>query len=157
MNKITTLGYSVYSRLDQLGDYVALLGIRIILAYEYFESGWEKYSASAENIYFKDLSFPFPFSVLSPNTNWFLATWFELIGAIAILIGLATRFVASSLIVLTIVAWITVHAGKGYTISEGGFKLSLIFIVMFIPLVFKGAGKLSIDELIKRFWHKQYK
>jgi putative oxidoreductase len=39
----------------------------------------------------------------------------------------------------------------GYAISDkgfGNFKLPLIFAVMLLPLVFKGAGRLSLDALI---------
>ena len=36
--------------------------------------------------------------------------------------------------------------GRGY----GNFKLPLIFVAMLLPLVFTGAGRLSLDELIRR-------
>jgi len=151
MNIITSLGCAVYSRLDQAGAYLSMLGLRILLAYEYFESGLMKFNG--EN-WFADMAakFPFPFNVMPANINWFMATWFELIGGIAILVGFATRFFSASLIVLTIVAWAAVHAGNGYNVGSNGYKLSLIFIIMFLPLLFSGAGKLSVDHLIKRFW-----
>ena len=52
---------------------------------------------------------------------------------------------------LTAVAWYAVHAGYGYTISEGGYKLALMFIVMLLPLLGQGAGKLSLDYLWQRY------
>jgi putative oxidoreductase len=39
----------------------------------------------------------------------------------------------------------------GYSISDqgyGNFKLPLLFAAMLLPLVFRGAGKLSLDALI---------
>jgi putative oxidoreductase len=46
---------------------------------------------------------------------------------------------------------------KGYRIVDenndgfGNYKLPLIYIVMFLPLLFGGAGKLSVDYWIKQF------
>ena len=42
---------------------------------------------------------------------------------------------------------------EGYAISNGGhgnFKLPLLFVVMLLPLIFGGAGKLSLDHLAAR-------
>jgi len=151
MNKLLSLGADVHSRLDHAGSYYSLLVLRIFLAYEYLDSGITKFNATSNG--FKGdgwtLDFPFPFSLLPIDVNWFLATWSELIGGIAILIGLATRFFAASLIVVTIVAWITVHGSNGYNVGDNGYKFSLIFIVAFIPLLLNGAGKFSIDSILK--------
>jgi putative oxidoreductase len=107
--------------------------------------------------------FPFPFSVLPPDVSWFLATWTEVLGGICIWLGLATRFWAAGLLILTIVAIAGVHwpaewsslseLWKGYAITDrgyGNFKLPLLFIAMLLPLLFTGAGRLSLDELIRR-------
>ncbi len=51
------------------------------------------------------------------DISWFLATWTELIGAVALVVGLGTRFFSLSLIILTIVAWAS---------CDTGFKLPLI-------------------------------
>jgi len=92
-----------------------------------------------------------------------LATWFELAGALLLLFGLFTRFAALSLIILTAVATAAVHwpdmwhtlemLWEGYAITDrgaGNFKLPLLFIVMLLPLVFGGAGRLSLDHLLRR-------
>ena len=81
--------------------------------------------------------------------------------------GLATRFFSLSLIILTIVANAAVHKSAdwntlselltGYRITDkggdgfGSYKLPLLFIIMLIPLVLIGAGKFSLDHLIKKF------
>jgi putative oxidoreductase len=128
-----------------------MLVLRLLLAYEYWESGVMKFNGSN---WFTEIQsqFPFPFNIVPPEISWFLATWSELLGAIALVIGLGTRFFSVSLIILTIVAWASVHAGLGYNVCSNGFKLPLIYLVMFIPLLFSGPGKLSLDHLIaKRF------
>lgn len=136
--------------LNVVGDYLGLLPLRLLLAYEFWESGVEKFKG--EN-WFADIAdkFPFPFNVIPTNVSWGIATWFELLGPIALVIGLGTRFFSASLIILTIVAIMSVHAGHGYTIGEGGWKLPLMYIVMFVPLLLSGPGKLSLDHWIAKW------
>lgn len=137
----------VFGFLNRLGGFLPQLGIRLLLAYEFWEAGVEKFRG--EN-WFAAIQedFPFPFSVVPVDISWFLATWSELLGAAALVIGLGTRFFSVSLVVLTIVAWASVHAGNGYNVCDNGFKLPLMYLVLFMPLIFSGAGKLSIDHLI---------
>src|SRR3546814_4073995 len=55
------------------------------------------------------VGFPWPFSLISVDANWFMATWSELIFSIMLLLGLFTRFTAFSLFVVTVVATVAVH------------------------------------------------
>lgn len=150
------------SGVDLVGTWIALLGLRIILGWEYFESGLQKFNG--EN-WFGDIRdrFPPPFDLVPPEISWQMATWFELTGGIALAIGLGTRFFGASLFILTIVAIASAHWPveglafgdllKGYVISDkgyGNFKLPLIFLAMLLPLILSGPGKLSLDALIRR-------
>jgi putative oxidoreductase len=136
--------------------------LRLIMTFEFLQSGLEKYSG--EN-WFTDIQdkFPFPFSVIPANLSWFLATWLEIGGALLLLVGLFTRFAAYSLFVLTFVATAAVHwpdmitmwsdLAKGYAITDmghGNFKLPLLFVVMLLPIIFQGPGKISLDYLLCR-------
>ncbi|MDP3089022.1 MAG: DoxX family protein [Methylotenera sp.] len=149
-------------QLNAYSDSIPSLFLRLVLAWEFGEAGFEKLHGTN---WFGDLSFPFPFNFLPPDVSWGIATYFEIIGAFALALGLATRFFSVSLIILTIVAISAVHWPeqwstlsellKGYRIIDenddgfGNFKLPLLFIVMFLPLLFCGAGKLSLDYVIK--------
>jgi putative oxidoreductase len=148
------------SRVDGVGHWLAPLGLRLLLAWEFFEAGWEK--LHGEN-WFADLGdkFPLPFSLLGPNINWTLATWMELAGSIALLVGLGTRYTAAALWVVTIVAIYAVHwpsdwsslseLWQGYAISNegyGNYKLPLMYLVMLLPLMLNGGGRFSLDHLI---------
>jgi len=163
--KIIDLYAAVAARLRGVGEWLAPLGLRLLLAWEFWESGIEKYRG--EN-WFSDIQtdFPFPFNIVPADISWGMATWFELIGGIALLLGLGTRFFAFSLFVLTVVATSAVHwpmdwktftdLVMGYAISNegfGNFKLPLLFMAMLLPLIFRGAGKLSFDALITHFIH----
>lgn len=155
---------SIARRLDGAGHWVAPLGLRAILAWEFFEAGREK--LYGDN-WFADIAdkFPLPFSLLSANLNWTLATWVELIGAAALLLGAGTRFAALSLFVLTIVAIGAVHwpaqwssfaeLWQGYAITDDGFgnyKLPLLFLLMLVPLMFNGGGRFSVDHLVSNLY-----
>ncbi|AWH28648.1 DoxX family protein [Stenotrophomonas sp. YAU14A_MKIMI4_1] len=150
-------------QLDRCGPWLAPLGLRLLLAWEYFESGREK--LQGQN-WFAELqqAFPFPFDQLPASVNWQLATWFELVGAACLLFGLGTRFAAASLLVLTAVATYAVHwpmhwnsladLAMGYAISDqgfGNFKLPVLFMAMLLPLLFSGAGRLSLDAWMARW------
>ena len=140
--------WSNFSRhLESLGGYVPQLGLRLILAYEFWVAGVEKFHGTNWFVE-SQTSFPFPFNIIPAEISWQLATWFELIGPVALVLGLATRFFSMSLIVLTIVAWAAIHAGSGYNVCDNGYKLPLMYLVMFIPLLFSGAGKASLDYFI---------
>ena len=132
-----------------VGAWLGSLGLRLLLAYEFWESGLEK--LHGEN-WFADIQdrFPFPFNLVPVDLSWQISTWTELVGPIALVLGLGTRFASASLVILTFVAWASVHAGNGYNVCDNGFKLPLIYLVMFLPLLFSGPGKLSLDHLIAR-------
>lgn len=135
--------------LNTLGAYVSMLPLRLLLAYEFWDSGVEKFVGTN---WFGEIQdqFPWPLNAVPVDVSWFLATWFELVGAVALVLGLATRFFSVSLVILTWVAIEAVHVGHGYTISEGGWKLPLIYILMFVPLILSGPGRLSLDCWLKR-------
>lgn len=146
--------------LVKFNTWLPQLFLRLILAWEFGEAGFEK--LHGEN-WFANITFPFPFNLVSPEFSWHLSTFFEIVGAFALVLGLATRFFSASMIVLTVVAIAAVHwpdswntlaeLWKGYAITDKGFgnyKLPLLYLIMFLPLLFGGAGKLSLDNFITR-------
>jgi putative oxidoreductase len=149
MDKISAWAARGLAGVDQVGAWIGLLGIRLLLAWEFGVAGLEK--LQGEN-WFADIQgdFPFPFSVVPVEISWFLATWTELLGAAALVIGLGTRFWAVGLLVLDIVAWASVHAGNGFNVCDNGWKLPLMYLVMLIPLVLSGPGRASLDYWIRQ-------
>ena len=164
----------VHSRFDGVGQWLAPVGLRALLAWEYFEAGREK--LQGEN-WFADIAdkFPLPFSLLPANVNWAVATWAELLASIALLVGFGTRWAAFAvdlaisfglafvLFVLTIVAIQAVHwpaewssfaeLWQGYAITDDGFgnyKLPLLYLAMLLPLILNGAGRLSLDYALSK-------
>ncbi len=162
MNRITHLVHQGLNTLDHIGLWIGLLSLRLLLAWEFGEAGFEKLHGSN---WFADIQdqFPWPFKLIPVDINWALATGFEVVGAVALVVGLGTRFFSASLIVLTVVAMLSVHwpeswstlseLWQGYALTDkghGNFKLPLIYIAMLLPLVFMGPGRLSLDALLCR-------
>ena len=160
MTALLELRARLVAVLETSGDCIALLPIRLLMAWEFGRAGLAKYNGSNLFANVQD-NFPFPFYVVPVEFSWFLATWFEILGAIGLVLGLFTRFWAFSLIVLKIVAIGGVHwpdqwnslaeLWQGYTVTDkgfGNFRSPLLFLVMLLPLVFRGAGKLSVDHLL---------
>lgn len=147
MNRLLAPGCTVTGTFDRIGEFLPQLGLRYLLAYEFWESGVAKFTGGN---WFAQIQgdFPFPFNVVPANVSWFLATWTELLGAVGLVLGLGTRFWAVALIILDIVAWASVHAGNGYNVCSNGFKLPPMYLVMFLPLLFGGPGKASLDHRI---------
>ena len=161
MKKIFGLWDSLIGAIQPAGDWIALLPLRLLMAYEFGNAGFMKYGGNNWFAKFQD-NFLFPFNVIPVEISWFLATWAEIIGGICLFFGLFTRFWAFSLIILTIVAISGVHwpadwdslteLWKGYAITNKGFgnyRVPLLFIAMLIPLVFAGGGKLSLDHMLR--------
>ncbi len=166
MNAIVKLKNQVVEVLDPAGEWVALLPIRLLMAYEFWKAGMMKFNGNNWFANFQD-NFLFPFNIVPVEISWFMATWTELIGGLCLFFGLFTRFWAFSLVVVSIVAISGVHwpsdwsglseLWESYTITKkdgdhGNFRVPLLFVAMLIPLIFRGAGKLSIDSILaKRF------
>jgi len=162
ISKITYFYQFICSKLENINTWLPQLTLRLLLAWEFGESGFEKYHGTN---WFADLTFPFPFNILPVDVSWNISIFFEIVGAFALLLGVATRFFSISLIILTIVAITSVHWPehwqtladllKGYRIVDedgdgfGNYKLPLILIIMFLPLLFGGAGRASIDHWIR--------
>ena len=140
---------NLYSKLSAFGSFFSMLLLRLFIAWEFWEAGQMKLNGRN---WFENIvdDFPFPFNVIPTDISWFIATWTEVLGAIALAVGLTTRFWAFALIILDVVAWYSVHAGNGYNVIDNGFKLPLIYLIMLLVLLFSGAGKLSIDYVIER-------
>ena len=154
MNALTRRWLCLVAWPNALHDWLSPLGLRLLLAYEFWVAGLEK--LRGENWFdgVRD-NFPFPFNLVPPEISWQIAIWTELIGPAALVLGLATRFASVSLIILTIVAWASVHAGLGYNVCDNGYKLPLIYLLMFVPLLLGGAGKLSLDALLARYFSRR--
>lgn len=164
MQKLLALYKRGAGWLDCAAHYgVGLILIRLLLAYEYGKAGIGKFNGNNWFGSVKD-NFIFPFNVVPVEISWFLATWFEILGAIGLVLGLFTRFWAISLIIMTVVAISGVHwpaewstlseLWEGYRVTakdgSGNYRIPLLFIAMLLPLLVSGAGRMSLDRVLAR-------
>jgi putative oxidoreductase len=161
-HKLQSLWTEITSRLNSGGQWIPPFFIRLILFWEFYEAGTQKLNGKNWFAGIQE-NFPWPFNYIPADISWFMAAWGEYLFAILLLLGLFTRFAAISLLVITAVATAAVHwpdsysslsqLWEGYAISNkgaGNFKLPLLFIILLLPLVFSGAGKLSLDHLLTK-------
>ncbi|GAB60456.1 DoxX family protein [Rheinheimera nanhaiensis] len=82
----------------------------------------------------------------------FLAGAAEFFGGIALILGVLTRPAALSLAIAMLVAIFAVHIQNGLFMANNGYEFGLALLAASVSLLFSGAGKASIDNLLaKRF------
>ena len=72
MNALLRLKDRVIDVLDPAGDWVALLPIRLLMAYEFGRAGLMKYNGTNWFANVQD-NFPFPFNVIPVEISWHLS------------------------------------------------------------------------------------
>ena len=86
----------------------------------------------------------------------------EVMGGIALIVGIATRIVSILFIVEMTGAIIMVKASEGFVVG-GGYELDLLLMAIAISLLISGPGKVSIEkdilkrEIFPKIGHKQEK
>lgn len=119
---------------------LGLLLMRIVLGlYMIYAHGWNKL------INFDTKFHTFPDVIgIGNEASYILATYFECFGALALVLGLYTRFHALGLAIVMIVGFMFAH-GMQLTGSGNGEK-AVIYGIGFILIFLNGAGKYSIDR-----------
>ena len=141
--KIISL-YKRYISLTEKLQSTALLFLRLILAYGFYGPAMMKLKdIHAIGDWFKELGVPLPY------VNAYMATGTELAGVVLIALGLGTRLIAIPMIVVMLVAIKTVHWVNGFEAGNNGYEIPLYYLLMLITLIAFGAGRWSIDALIK--------
>lgn len=133
----------VVKHLSKLKD-VHLLAVRLILAYGFFNPAlmkWQNINSIVD--WFRDLGIPLP------GLNAYLAASTEMAGVVLLTLGLASRIISIPLIFIMIVAIVTVHLGNGFEAGNNGFEIPLYYILLLLVILVYGAGKISIDNIIK--------
>lgn len=139
MSKIGTL-----NKLMSKFAFLPVILARISIGWIFMTSGWGKLN-NLENVigYFDSIGIPMA-NVQAP-----MIAGIELIGGIALLIGLGTRYFSILLVGIMAVALLTAHAEDVSAITDL-FKLyQFMYIILLGYLITQGAGKFSVDQVIK--------
>ena len=73
----------------------------------------------------------------------------EFLGGALLIAGLLVRPAALMLAITMIVAIVTVHLPNGLFLTENGYEFGLALLVVSVGLVFRGAGSMSVDQLLE--------
>ena len=74
----------------------------------------------------------------------------ELLGGLALILGIGTRFVAIPLAIDMLVALLTVHLPAGFFVQNGGYEFVLLLLAANIALLLGGSGAFALDNLFGR-------
>lgn len=125
------------------GD-IAILALRLaagsVLAYH----GWLKIGdVSGFAGFVESLGVP------APTLMAYVVTYLEFLGGIALIVGLATRYVAALFVVEMAFTISLVKVDVGLIAAEGGAgaELDLLILATALSLVLTGAGRWSLDAL----------
>lgn len=72
----------------------------------------------------------------------------ELLGGLALILGLGTRLVSIALAVNIFVALVLVHLPAGFFATDGGYEFVLTLFAACVALVLSGGGALALDNLL---------
>lgn len=123
---------------------IFLLIARIILGGVLIAHGWQKFNewtidGTASS--FQEMGVP------SPEISAQIATWFEIGGGAAIILGLLVRLVGPVLFVqMAGAAWFA-HRDSGIFVSDGGWEFVAVIGAAGLALSAAGAGRASLDHL----------
>ncbi|QKT06084.1 DoxX family protein [Gordonia sp. X0973] len=124
----------------------ALLAARIALGFIFIMHGWQKFhnghGAVVEG--FKQMNVP------APEFSAFFATWVELIGGVALILGVLLPLVGLLLAIDMIGALITVHGQHGFWMDNHGYEYVLALAAGALAVGFANSGVVSIDHYLFR-------
>jgi len=83
-----------------------------------------------------------------------LVAWGEVIGGVALLLGLLTRVAAFGMMLIQLGAIYSLTAARGFSIGTiadgGGPEYNVALVVMCLALVLEGGGALAVDHVLNR-------
>lgn len=119
---------------------LGLLLLRIGLALVFIAHGWAKVGDMSGTISF--------FSDLHLSYYWaYVVAYAELIGGIAMLLGIFTQWAGIVLAVTMVVAIYLVKLSKGFL---GGYEFDLMLFLGALAIVLAGAGRYTVMNLFKK-------
>ncbi|GAE24374.1 hypothetical protein JCM9140_291 [Halalkalibacter wakoensis JCM 9140] len=118
---------------------IGSLILRIVLGITFFFHGLAKFQNGLEStsLYFESLGLP--------GMTAYLVAIIELMGGVALLVGLGTRFVSLLLAMIMVGAILFVKLGAGFL---GGFEFDFVLLGIAIYLLINGSKLLSVDSVI---------
>ena len=134
------------AKLYQPLDWLAWPLVRVTIGALLMPHGWQKLSGDMAVV-----ALGFAKAGLEPALvlAWYIAC-LEFFGGLLLVLGFLTRPVALLVVGFMAVAVVHVHAGNGFFWTAKGYEYPLMWGLMALAIVIKGAGRWSLDALIGR-------
>ncbi|QCP00438.1 DoxX family protein [Arthrobacter sp. 24S4-2] len=123
----------------------ALTILRVIAGFLFAAHGWQKFNEftiAGTQASFAKMGVPAA-ELAAPA----VAT-LELIGGVALILGVLTRVFAALLALDMLGALFLVHASAGIFAATGGYELVLLLAAGALALALTGAGKIAVDQAL---------
>ncbi|MEU5879030.1 DoxX family protein [Spirillospora sp. NPDC047279] len=131
-------------RFPVLPDVGLLIG-RLALGAVFIAHGWQKLTETGHagvTRMFDAVGVPMP------SVSATFATWLELLGGIALVLGVLVPLAGLLLAVNMAGAFWFVHMDKGFFVDKGGYEFVMILGATALLLAFTGAGRFSVDHVL---------
>jgi putative oxidoreductase len=116
--------------------------LRVAVGFVFLMHGWQKmFAFGFDGVagFFGSVGIPLPMIAAV------VVTLLELVGGLALILGLGTRIVAALLAVTMVVALFAVHLANGFFVDAGGYELVLTLAAASLFFALSGPGRLSLD------------
>lgn len=139
---IALLGRCSIAAVFWLSGQTKITGFKLNFISGDFQLGWPQLSGSAVFLFREEYALP----LLSPNTAALLAALAEHLLPVLLLIGLATRYAALGLLLMTLVIQLFVY--------PGAYATHGVWATVLLYLVARGPGRVSLDAWLARRWSR---
>ena len=119
--------------------------LRVVTGLIFFVHGWQKlfeFGLAGTTGFFGSVNIPLP------EVAAVIVIGLELMGGLALILGVFTRWVAIPLAFSMLVALFTVHLANGFFVANNGYELVLALFGAATSLVFLGSGALAVDNVV---------
>ncbi|WP_420632248.1 DoxX family protein [Candidatus Leptofilum sp.] len=122
---------------------VAMTIIRVAVGIIFFAHGWQKiftFGFEGTGGFFGSIGIP------AAGFFAIVVSLLELLGGLALILGIGTRIVGLLLAIDMIVALLVVHLPNGFFVSENGYEFVLILGVASLSFAITGASSILLDN-----------
>ncbi|MCD5419220.1 DoxX family protein [Rhodococcus pyridinivorans] len=126
---------------------LGILVARLVLGVIFLAHGLQKFNSwgyEGTKAGFEGMGVP------APAVSAFVATWIEILGGLALILGVLVPVFGVLLFLLMLGAFFIVHMENGIYVGDGGFELVAALGAGALLLAAVGAGAFSVDRFLAR-------